>query len=161
MLATTQSLLQAKNSHVARGFLACFGSELAPAQRRKLEQMKPSAPSSDARDAHDARDANSPALLSPNPTRPLSEAISACYQRVLRSNAPADRAELRSLIAGLRSLDEIESVLRDCVKKESVLSQLEAKQFVLALLDASRVDEAESIARLLRTEFNVGSCVGF
>ena len=158
MLATTQSLLQAKNSHVARGFLVCFGSELAPAQRRKLEQMKPSAPSSDARDA---RDANSPALLSPNPTRPLSEAISACYQRVLRSNAPADRAELRSLIAGLRSLDEIESVLRDCVKKESVLSQLEAKQFVLALLDASRVDEAESIARLLRTEFNVGSCVGF
>ena len=155
MLATTQSLLQAKNSHVARGFLVCFGSELAPAQRRKLEQMKPSAPSSDARDA------NSPALLSPNPTRPLSEAISACYQRVLRSNAPADRAELRSLIAGLRSLDEIESVLRDCVKKESVLSQLEAKQFVLALLDASRVDEAESIARLLRTEFNVGSCVGF
>ena len=68
---------------------------------------------------------------------------------------PADRTELRSLIARLPSLDAIESILRDCVKKDAVASQLEAKQFVLALLDASRLDEAESLARLLKTDFNV------
>lgn len=59
------------------------------------------------------------------------------------------------MIARLSSLSEIESSLRDCVKKDNVASQLEAKQFVLALLDAARCDEAESLAQLLQTEFNV------
>lgn len=150
LLATLQSVMQARNSQMARGFVACFGSELPPAQRRSLELIKPRSP------IHSIEsNPNNPQSTPHNPNLSLSESIKACYQRVLRSNSPADRAELRSLIARLPSFDEIESILRDCVKKDAIASQLEAKQFVLALLDASRLDEAESLARLLKAEFNV------
>ena len=151
LLATLQSLMQAKNSQIARGFIACFGSELPPAQRRSLELIKPRSTIQSTESIQSIQSIQS------NPHLSLSESIKACYQRVLRSNSPADRTELRSLIARLPSLDAVESLLRDCVKKDAVASQLEAKQFVLALLDASRLDEAESLARLLKTEFNVDS----
>ena len=152
LLATLQSLMQARNSQVARGFVACFGSELPPAQRRSLELIKPR---STIQSIESIESNESIESIESNPHPSLSESIKACYQRVLRSNSPADRTELRSLIARLTSLDAIESILRDCVKKDAIASQLEAKQFVLALLDASRLDEAESLARLLKTEFNV------
>lgn len=149
LLATLQSLMQAKNSQIARGFIACCGSELPPAQRRSLELIKRRSTIQSIESTESIQSIQS------NPHLSLSESIKACYQRVLRSNSPADRTELRSLIARLPSLDAIESILRDCVKKDAVASQLEAKQFVLALLDASRLDEAESLARLLKTDFNV------
>ena len=44
LLATLQSVMQARNSQMARGFVACFGSELPPAQRRSLELIKPRSP---------------------------------------------------------------------------------------------------------------------
>ena len=141
--------MQAKNLQIARGFIACFGSELPPAQRRSLELIKRRSTIQSIESTESIQSIQS------NPHLSLSESIKACYQRVLRSNSPADRTELRSLIARLPSLDAIESILRDCVKKDAIASQLEAKQFVLALLDASRLDEAESLARLLKTDFNV------
>ena len=176
LLATLQSLMQAKNSQIARGFIVCFGSELPPAQRRSLELIKrrstiqstestesiqsiqsiESTQSTQSTESIESTESTeSIQSIQSNPHLSLSESIKACYQRVLRSNLPADRTELRSLIARLPSLDAIESILRDCVKKDAVASQLEAKQFVLALLDASRLDEAESLARLLKTDFNV------
>ena len=218
LLATLQSLMQAKNSQIARGFIACCGSELPPAQRRSLELIKrrstiqsiestesiqsiqsiESTQSTESTESIESTESTesiesiqstesiqsiqsiqstesiqsiqstesiqsiqstesteSIQSIQSNPHLSLSESIKACYQRVLRSNSPADRTELRSLIARLPSLDAIESILRDCVKKDAIASQLEAKQFVLALLDASRLDEAESLARLLKTDFNV------
>ena len=169
LLATLQSLMQAKNSQIARGFIACCGSELPPAQRRSLELIKrrstiqstesiQSIQSTESiQSIQSTESTESIQSIQSNPHLSLSESIKACYQRVLRSNSPADRTELRSLIARLPSLDAIESILRDCVKKDAIASQLEAKQFVLALLDASRLDEAESLARLLKTDFNVDS----
>ena len=160
LLATLQSLMQAKNSQIARGFIACFGSELPPAQRRSLELIKRRSTiqsTESIQSIQSTESIQSIQSIQSNPHLSLSESIKACYQRVLRSNSPADRTELRSLIARLPSLDAIESILRDCVKKDAVASQLEAKQFVLALLDASRLDEAESLARLLKTDFNVDS----
>ena len=169
LLATLQSLMQAKNSQIARGFIACCGSDLPPAQRRSLELIKrrstiqstesiQSIQSTESiQSIQSTESTESIQSIQSNPHLSLSESIKACYQRVLRSNSPADRTELRSLIARLPSLDAIESILRDCVKKDAIASQLEAKQFVLALLDASRLDEAESLARLLKTDFNVDS----
>ena len=160
LLATLQSLMQAKNSQIARGFIACFGSELPPAQRRSLELIKRRSTiqsTESIQSIQSTESIQSIQSIQSNPHLSLSKSIKACYQRVLRSNSPADRTELRSLIARLPSLDAIESILRDCVKKDAVVSQLEAKQFVLALLDASRLDEAESLARLLKTDFNVDS----
>ena len=157
LLATLQSLMQAKNLQIARGFIACFGSELPPAQRRSLELIKRRSIIQSTESIDSPESTESIQSTESNPHLSLSKSIKACYQRVLRSNSPADRTELRSLIARLPSLDAIESILRDCVKKDAVASQLEAKQFVLALLDASRLDEAESLARLLKTDFNVDS----
>ena len=169
LLATLQSLMQAKNSQIARGFIACFGSELPPAQRRSLELIKrrstiqstesiQSIQSTESiQSIQSTESIQSIQSIQSNPHLSLSESIKACYQRVLRSNSPADRTELRSLIARLPSLDAIESILRDCVKKDAIASQLEAKQFVLDMRDASRLDEAESLARLLKTDFNVDS----
>ena len=151
MLSAMNSLMQSNNSQIARGFVTCFASELTPTQRRKLEAIKANSKTSSIK--------SNPTTKPPNPTSnpqlPLPEAIQSCYQRVLRSNSPSDRSELRSLICRLPSFKEIESVLRICVKKDDFTSQLEAKQFVLALLDASRLEEAEKLAQLLKNELNV------
>ena len=140
-------LLRSQNRELLSGFIECFASELSSSQRARLRRAVASRP----------RKQRSPQPSSPvDESLSLAERICSCYQRVLRTSSVDARGELRALIATLPSLEEVEKVLHECVRKDSVMSQIEAKQFVLALLDAHRLQEAKRLAIRLQQEYNVG-----
>ena len=145
--STMRCLLSAKNRELLSGFLECFASELSSSQRTRLRRAMASRP----------REQSSPQSASPiDASLSQAERICFCYHRVLRTDSGDDRVELRTRIAALPSLEEVEKVLHKCVHKDDVMSQIEAKQFVLALLDAHRVEEARRLAIRLQQEYSVG-----